>query len=151
MRAIVRAIVIWLITAVAVAVAVWLVPGIGFVGDPALIDPEAGLEVSTLLSLVVFSAILALLNCSIKPLLKRISLPVTLITLGLFALVINAFMLYLTVWISGGLVTLFGNAVFSTGFYIESFWSALGAAIVIGVITAILNTITGVKHKQVDK
>ena len=146
MRALVRKlatiIVIWLITAVAVAFAVWLVPGIDFTGPP-LIDPETGLEVTTLSSLIIFAAVLAVLNGFIKPVLRVISMPITWLTLGLFALVINTIILYLALWI--------GNGFFDTGFIIESFLSALGAAIVISIVTAILNAITGVKHKQAKR
>ena len=128
-----RAIVIWLITAVAVAIAVWLVPGIDFIG------PQS----EAMLSLVILAAFLALLNSFIKPLLQLISLPITCITLGIFALVVNTAVLYLAVWIS--------NGIFNTGFYISSFWSALGASIVISLCTAILNAITGVNKKQTDQ
>jgi len=125
-----RALVTWLITAVAIAAAVWLVPGIDMIGS----------ESSAVLSFVVLAAVLALLNALLKPILKLVALPITCLTLGLFALVINTFLLYLAVWI--------GNGLFNTGFYIDSFWSALGASIVISIVIAILNAVTGVKDKQ---
>jgi len=126
-----RAIVIWLITAVAIAVAVLVVPGIDLLGE----------QMEALPSLIILAAILALLNSFIKPVLKIISLPITCLTLGLFSLVINTLVLYLAVWI--------GNGLFDIGFEISSFWSALGASIVISIVVAILNAITGVNAKPV--
>ena len=125
-----RAIIIWLITAVAIVIAVWIVPGIDLYGSQS----------SALISFIALAAVLALLNTIIKPLLQIISLPITCLTLGIFALVINTLVLYLAVWI--------GNGLFNTGVYINSFWSALGASIVISICTAILNAITGVNNRQ---
>lgn len=123
-----RIIVVWLITAVAVAAAVWLVPGLAILGE------------NSTLSIGILAVILAFLNAFIKPILKIISLPITFLTLGLFALVINVIVLYLTAWV--------GNGLFATGFFIESFWSALFASIVISLVTALLNAITGVKDNR---
>jgi putative membrane protein len=123
-----KAIAVWLITAVAVAAAVWLVPGLAILGD------------NSTLSIAILAVILAFLNAFIKPILKIISLPITFLTLGLFSLVINVLVLYLAAWI--------GNGLFATGLAIASFWSALGASIVIGLVSALLNAITGVKDKR---
>lgn len=127
-----RAVIIWLVTAIAIAAAVWLVPGIDVIGSHS----------ETILPFVVLAAVLALLNSFIKPLLQVISLPITCLTLGLFALVVNTLVLYLAVWI--------GNGLFNTGFYIDGFLNALFASIVISLVTAILNALIGVnKDKQV--
>jgi putative membrane protein len=123
-----RTVVQWLITAVAVAVAVWIVPGIEFVGS------------HTILSIAALAAILALLNAFIKPVLQIISLPITILTLGIFALVVNVLVLYLAAWL--------GNTLFGTGFQISGFWSALGASIIISITTMVLNAITGVKDDR---
>ena len=128
-----RAIVIWLITAVAVAAAIWLVPGIDLIGS----------QESVLLSLAILAALLALLNYFIRPLLQLISLPITCLTLGIFALIVNVLVLYLAGWI--------GNSLFNTGLFISSFWSALGASIVVSIVTAILNAITGANKKSSKK
>ena len=67
----------WFVIALAVAVAIWLVPGIGLEGGRY----EA----------VIFTALaLALINMTIKPIMSVLSLPVTCLTLGLFSLVVNA-------------------------------------------------------------
>ncbi|MDR2672146.1 MAG: phage holin family protein [Coriobacteriales bacterium] len=120
-----RVIGIWLITAVAIAVAVSLVPGVEFVGANVWV------------SLAVFAALLALLNAFIKPVLQIISLPITVLTLGIFALIVNTAVLYLAAWISNGL--------FGTAFIISNFGSALLASIIISIVTIILNALTGIK------
>ena len=125
-----RLIVTWLITAVAIAIAVWIVPGID------LINSNPG----TIVSFIILAALLALLNTFLKPILKFITMPLSVITLGLFALVVNTVVLYLAVWIANGL--------FETGVSIYSFWSALGASVVISIVTAILFAVTGVKDKK---
>lgn len=114
----------WLGCAIAVAAAVWLVPGISVVGSG-----------STWVPVVVVALILALINVSLKPILQVLSLPVTILTLGIFALIVNALMLELASWLAGGL--------FGSGLYIASFGSAFFAAIIISIVSAIVNGITG--------
>lgn len=72
------------------------------------------------------AALLGLLNLSIKPVLFILTLPITLLTLGLFTLVINGFM----VWLAGYLVT---------GFAVSGFLSAVAASVVISILSIILN------------
>lgn len=113
----------WIVTAIAVAAAVWIVPGIEVVGSQAWVG-------------VVFTAlILALINMSVKPILQLLSLPVTVLTLGIFYLVVNTLMLYLAAWMANGL--------FGVGFWIASFGSAFVASIVISVVATILNGLLG--------
>ena len=131
-----KAIGIWLITAAAVAAAFFLVPGVGFVDSGGGLNAPGILGNSALVPTLIFAALLALVDHFIKPILKLITLPITFLTLGLFALVLNTGLLYLTSWIS--------NSLFDTGLYIESFWSALLASIIISVVVAILGAITGV-------
>jgi putative membrane protein len=126
-----RIIGIWIITALAVTAAVYLVPGVAFAGPDVLV------------STLVFAAILALLNTVIKPILKIITLPITFLTLGLFALVLNAIMLYIAQWI--------GNTYFSTALHLEGFASTLVAALIISIVTAILGALTGVNDKDKGK
>jgi putative membrane protein len=123
-----RIIGIWIITALAVAAAVYLVPGVSFQGQDILV------------STLVFAAILALLNTVIKPILKLITLPITFLTLGLFAFVLNAIMLYIAQWI--------GNTWFGTALHLENFVSALIAALIISIATAILGALTGANKKD---
>lgn len=112
----------WLVTALAVAFTVWLVPGIGFIGSA-----------NSTIDVVAFAVILALLNMAVKPVLQVLSLPVTVLTFGLFYLVVNTAMLYLASGISSGL--------FGVEFYIASFGSAFVASIVISIASSILNSI----------
>lgn len=113
----------WIVTAIAVAAAVWIVPGIEVVGAEAWVG-------------VAFTAlVLALINLSVKPLLQLLSLPVTVLTLGIFYLVVNTLMLYLAAWLANGL--------FGIGFWIASFGSAFVASIVISIVSGLMNGILG--------
>jgi putative membrane protein len=110
----------WLVGAIAVAVSIWLVPGINVVGG-AYAGP-------------IFTALfLAIVNACIKPVLKVIGLPFTIITLGLFSLVINAFMLELASFLSRNIT--------HNGITIDSFGAAFIGAIVVSVVTMILSGI----------
>ncbi|MCL1798893.1 MAG: phage holin family protein [Eggerthellaceae bacterium] len=114
----------YLATAVAVVAAIWIVPGIEILG---------GLEDWGAIAL--FSLILALANMVVKPILKVLSFPITVLTLGLFLLVINAAMLYLASWVASN--------VFQVEFIIENFGSALLAGLVISIIVSVINAATG--------
>ena len=113
----------WIVTAIAVAAAVWLVPGIEVLGGEAWIG-------ITLLALV-----LSLVNIAVKPILQVLSLPVTVLTLGLFYLVVNTAVLYRAAWLANGL--------FGIGFEIATFGSGFVAAIVISIVSWIANGIVG--------
>lgn len=116
----------WIVTAIAVAAAVWLVPGID-------VSPTT----DAWASVAAFALFLALLDMSIKPILQILSLPITCLTLGIFYLMVNAGMLYLAAWITENL--------FMTGILISSFGSAFVASIVISIVSCILNAITGAR------
>lgn len=79
-----------------------------------------GIRVDSFGSLLAAALLLGIANALVKPLLILLTLPFTIITLGLFLLVINAAML--------GLV-----ALFLRGFHVEGFWAALFGAIVVGL------------------
>lgn len=101
----------WLLLTLSVWVATFIVPGIGY---------------DDWQSLVVAALVLGILNSVLRPLLILLSLPFVVVTFGLFLVVINAFLLVLT----GYLVK---------GFHVASFWSALGAAVIISVVSLVLN------------
>ncbi len=109
---------------VAVGVAVWLVPGVDVVGAQ-----------NAWASIALVSLCIALINMTIKPLLQILSLPITIISLGIFYLVVNTVLLYLA--------AAMGNALFGAGFVISSFASGFVASIVISIVSAIMNTILG--------
>lgn len=114
----------WLVTAIAVAAAVWLVPGIELIGGD-----------SAWVGIVIFALVLSLVDISIKPLMQLLSLPISVLTLGIFYLVMNTAMLYLAAWLANGL--------FGVGFWISSFGSAFVASIVISIVSAIVNAVIG--------
>jgi putative membrane protein len=77
-------------------------------------------------AILLAALVFGLVNTFIKPILKLLSLPVMIVTLGLFAVIINAGMLLLTGWLTDALE-------------VADFWSALLGAIVISVVSAVLN------------
>ena len=106
-----NAVIRWLVNAVALATAELIVAGIKF---------------ARFSDLLIAAAIFGILNVIIKPILVVLTLPINILSLGLFTFIINACMLGLT-------------ASFLSGFYIQGFWSALGAAIIISLVSVILN------------
>jgi putative membrane protein len=117
----------WLLTnAVALAVAAQLFDGIGFDGSDDWQDK--------IWALLFVALILGIVNSFVSPILKFLSIPFIIITLGLFLLVINALMLLFTEWLAG---------LFDVDFYVNGFWTAVGGAIVITVVTWIVGLIFG--------
>ena len=108
----------WLITAVALAVAVKVVPGIHVEGDRAW------------LTVAAMAIILGLVNAFVRPLLKLLSCPLILLTLGLFLLVINAVSLWLAAKAAGWL---------GVPFTIDTFWHAFLGGLIISVVSFILS------------
>ncbi|AXK46002.1 phage holin family protein [Brachybacterium saurashtrense] len=90
------------------------------------------------LTIGAIALILALIDTIVKPILELLALPITCLTLGLFQLVINTLMLLLAGWVSGllGLTLTF-----------DSFWWALGAGIIIGILSAIVEAVTGLGER----
>jgi putative membrane protein len=113
-----------LINAVAVFVAIKLVPQIHFGND--------------LVKLLAVALILALINSYIKPILKILSFPITLISFGLFALVLNALLLLLVAFISDQLNLGFKIAEFPPKLTADAFVGALLGSIVISIVSTIL-------------
>ena len=79
------------------------------------------------------SLILALLNMTVKPILFILSLPITIISLGLFSIVINAGMLSLTA------------AIMGSGFQFSSFWTTMLVALILSLVNTFFNNRTTVK------
>ena len=129
-------IVSWLVTnALALAAAAWLFEGIRFVG-PAQGSPEIR---EKLLPLLAVALILGLVSATVKPVLKFLSFPVVLLTLGLFLLLINAAMLGLTGWLAEQL---------DIGFRVDGFWTAVGGALVITVVTRVVDGLIGPDERR---
>ncbi|NMM99602.1 Mycobacterial 4 TMS phage holin, superfamily IV [Bifidobacterium sp. DSM 109958] len=113
----------WIALAVAAGVMVWLLPGMRPVGKPAA------------LGVVAFALFMALLDASIKPTVQLLSLPLTFLTFGVFALVLNWLFMRLASWLA---VSAFGVGVFIDGFW----WSVLGSiimAVVSGIVSSIIS------------
>jgi putative membrane protein len=103
----------WLITAAGLAIAAWLVPGIMF-NSPA--------------TLLLAALLMGLVNAVIRPLVIVLTLPITIVTFGLFLLVINAAMFGLVAWllagftVSGFFAALFGWLIVSVFGWFASYY-----------------------------
>lgn len=84
------------------------------------------------LVVAVVALIFTLVNLVIKPVVSLFALPLTILTLGLFTLVVNALMVLLTSWIS---------EFTDFGLHVEGFWWALGAGLIISIATWLLNAV----------
>lgn len=116
----------WVLSAASLAAAA------AFLGD----HMNIGLPTQTLqqkvVPLAIVAAVFSLVDTFIAPVVKILSLPFIVITLGLFLLVINAVLLLLTEWISGR---------FSVPFSVDGFWWAVLGSIVISIVNAILGSV----------
>lgn len=113
----------WLLAHTAgLAAAAWLLDGIRFEGARS---GTAELE-DKWLPLLGVAVVLGLVTMVVRPLVRLLSLPLIILTIGLFLLVINALMLLLTAWIAGGL---------DLGFHVDGFWAALLGGLVIAIVT----------------
>lgn len=115
-----RLIIRWLITAVALMIAVYIVPGIDIIGTNGL------------LAVAVMAVILGLVNALFRPIMKLLSCGLIFLTLGLFTLVINGATFLLASWITDTFVHV-GLTVHG------SFWTAFWAALVVSVVSWVLN------------
>lgn len=120
-----RFLVRWAITAAAVAVATWIVPGI-HVDEPHRIW-----------SVLLVALVLGLINAFIRPFLYALSCGLIVITLGLFTLVINGLILWLASYIMVEGIGL--------EFHIDGFWNAVLGALVISVVSVSVSLFVGGK------
>ena len=105
----------WAVTAGAVAVAAWVVPGI-WVSEPHRVW-----------AIIAVALVLGLVNAFIRPVIYAFSCGCLVATLGLFTIVINGLLLWLTSWVTVRWIGL--------GFHVSGFWSALTGAIIISVVS----------------
>jgi len=112
-----------LITAVALAVATALVPGIELRGDTTL---------SKVLTLIVVALIFGIVNTFLKPIIKAVGCLFYILTLGLIGLVVNGLLLWLASWVAGKL---------KLPFHITGFWPAFWGAIIVGLVSWLLSLI----------
>ncbi|MET9873230.1 phage holin family protein [Actinacidiphila glaucinigra] len=107
----------------ALLVAIWLVGNITLTGD------DTGHRA---LTLILVALVFGVVNWLVKPLVKLLSLPLLVLTLGLFTLIVNALMLLLTSWISGEL---------DLDFHVEGFWAAFLGGLIISIVSWALNMV----------
>jgi len=98
----------WIVSAVAILIAAYLIPGVNV----------------TLIGALVLAVVLALINVFLKPILTLLTLPLNIVTLGLFSLVLNA----LLIMLAGAIVP---------GFSVDGFWAAFFFAIVVSLVNAL--------------
>lgn len=111
----------WLVYTVAIAISAYLIPGV---------------VISDLIAAVVLAVVLGAINAFIRPILIILTLPITIVTFGLFILVINAL-----------LIMLAGTVV--PGFEVSGFWAALIFSIVLSLVSALLGGMSKVSDQKV--
>ncbi|MET9900010.1 phage holin family protein [Streptomyces sp. NPDC006446] len=107
----------------ALAVAVWLLDKITLTGD------STGKKIATLL---LVALVFGLVNFLVKPIVKVLTFPLFILTLGLITLVVNALMLLLTSWLADKL---------DLSFHVEGFWTAVLGGLIISVVSWALNVV----------
>ncbi len=114
------------VAAAALGVAAWLVPGIVLTGH----DNTAKAE-----TLVIVAVLFGLVNALLKPVIKAVGCAFYLLTLGLFAIVVNGLLLWLTSYIAYDKL--------HEPFHVTGFVAAVEGALIVGVVTWILHLILG--------
>lgn len=89
-----------------------------------------GVNITSYWTAILLAIVLGLLDVFVKPILEIISIPVTVLTLGLFLLVINAFIILLASWII-------------SSFQVSGFWAALLYSIIFSIVSWLLSLIFG--------
>jgi putative membrane protein len=107
----------------ALAVAVWLLDKITLTGD------STGKKIGTL---IVVALLFGLVNWLVKPIVKVLTFPLFILTLGLITLVVNALMLLLTSWLCGKL---------DLSFHVDGFWTAVLGGLIISIVSWALNVV----------
>lgn len=134
-----------LINGLALWIASWILPGLD-ISTTATTEAVANSGVSQgaetigiILAYLFIGVIFGVVNAFVRPLVSFLSLPITILTLGLFTIVINAAMLYLTSWLS---------SYTPVHFTIDSFfWTAVLAAIIITLISLIAGRVPGGRRR----
>ncbi|MFI0156391.1 phage holin family protein [Streptomyces lydicus] len=109
--------------AAALAVAIWLLKDITLTGE------NTGRKI---LTLVLVALIFGLVNFLVKPVVKLLSFPLFILTLGLITLVVNALMLLLTSWLAGKA---------DLAFHVAGFWPALLGGVIISIVSWAMHVI----------
>ena len=115
----------FLVIAAALGVAAWLVPGIVLTGHNHVAKVE---------TLLIVAVIFGVINILLKPLIKTVGCAFYVLTLGLFAIVVNGLLLWLTSVIAGDL---------TLPFHVTGFWPAFWGAIIVGLVSWLLHLLIG--------
>jgi putative membrane protein len=107
----------------ALGVAIWLVKDITLTGDSTA---------HKVLSLILVALVFGVVNWLVKPIVKVLSFPLFILTLGLITLVVNALMLLLTSWLSGKL---------SIDFHVHGFWTAVLGGLIVSIVSWALHVV----------
>ena len=115
-----------IISTLAVIVTAWLLPGVIITGND---------DADRFLTALMVAAVLAFLNAVLKPILAFLTIPITVLTLGLFYLVLNA------------LIIILADKLVSD-FHVSGFFTALLFSIILSLVTGFLEMILGAKNKE---
>ncbi|WP_296196542.1 phage holin family protein [uncultured Microbacterium sp.] len=91
------------------------------------------------LTLLLLGAIFAIVNAIVGTVMRVVTFPLYVLTLGLFSLIVNGFLLWVTAWVTSG---------FGWGLSVGSFWWGVVAALLIGIINGILGVIVRPKRDR---
>jgi putative membrane protein len=118
----------WVVSAAALAITVWIVPGIEIGGGSAIF------------AVFIMAAVFGLVNAVIRPLLTLLSCPLILVTLGLFTLIINTICFSMSSWIA--------QNWFGAQFIVDGFWPAFFGAIVVSIVSFLLSMFVPDKNER---
>ncbi|MEG3931112.1 MULTISPECIES: phage holin family protein [unclassified Microcoleus] len=104
----------WIVAAVSLIITANIVPGMAVVSFPAA---------------MLAAVVIGLVNAVVKPIITLLTLPLSIITLGLFLFVVNAISLSLASWLA---------SAFSIGFAVNGFWPALVGSIVLSFVSGLI-------------
>ncbi len=104
----------------------WLVAAVSLVITSKIVP---GIHVSSFVAAVMAAVTIGFVNATVKPIITVLTLPLTILSLGLFLLVVNAIALSLAGWLAG---------VFNIGFTVSGFWPAFFGAIVLSVVSGLI-------------
>lgn len=105
----------------------WLISSVALLAVPYIVP---GVHVASFYTALIAAVFIALVNLTIRPILIILTLPVTILTLGLFTLVINGFMFWFV-------------STFVKGFTVSGFWPAFFGSLVFWMISLIGNSLAG--------
>lgn len=106
------------------------------------IDPISSDEYSPIITLVLVAAVFGLVNATLGRVVRIVSIPLYIVTLGLFGLIVNGIMISVVAWLSD---------LAGFGLRVEGFWWGVLAALVMSIIAGILNSLLGTKGRKRDR